>query len=547
MCVIAVLAGAISCQLLLQLFWWLLQNQELRVRQWRRKANTARKAVGGRSFYATHSPRKLTWAPPSVFRRTFWVVTVILTIIGLFFVPRMPDLVPFHSHSYATTPSPDSVRLPPVPKFAPPQWFDPPHRDQVLWLKTVAKVVQHSARVSWQVLTSSLPATDGPVQLPADLKLNGSSASDKVEPFNKAASLQLNTTTCINPDAEAWPVKGRRHPTWAPAMTFSDHGGWHHASVYRTTMTDTAATQLEPDYLIVSLPYMPKSLTVIQVPPVNIAAAAASDGRYVADGSCSTDPSTAVAIQPPSAHLQSFTTMLVCSDLAPLQSSPTDAACSPLELLHSPTGFLRSLLAPMHSSTALAVWTPLQCPALQGSCPATDEPTAALTSPDYTMAVEVANSLAELSPAVTAVAAGTSPTIRLASSSLAQPQCTSPISNTSQKISLRPQSPLTDSHPLVAAPEVDPFILLASMNIVNNTTQSHPVPAASHQDAASRHWNIKLIGFGTPENDLIGGQITTDSKQAHISFLMHSVGIHLSHTPKPLLSSTFSWLSQNVI
>ena len=404
----AVLSGSISFQLLLQLFWCIAQTQELRVRQWRREVNTARKAVGGRSFYATHSPRKLTWTPSSVFCCTCWVVTAILTIIGLFFVPRMPDLVPFHSHSHATTLGPANVQLPPTSKFAPPQWFDPPHRDQIFWLKNVATFVGHSARVSWQVLTISLPATDMPVLGKIHSLLNDSSAGYQVGPLN-ATSLWLNTTTCINPDAETWPVKGAaRHSALAPALAVTDYDAWHSTSAYRATwQTESAVTQMQSVYPVPTLPHVPKAV-------------AASDCR-VPDVSCSTHRATALAIQ---------------SQFAPQQSSPAEVICSPSALLNSPTaGVLRSLLTPLHSSTALAVRTPLQYPDLQGSCPAADVRTA-VTSPDYTKAVEAANPLAGLSTALTVVAAGASPTEKLASSSFTQLDSTFATSNTSQRIRL---------------------------------------------------------------------------------------------------------------
>ena len=228
----AVLFGFVICQLLLHFSWCLAQRQELRIRKGRRRVNNARKACYGRSCYTTHSPRKLTWTPSTVFHRNFWIFTLVLFVVGLMFVPRMPDLGNVPAHLPTTTPSSQSgLNLPPRPKFNPPQWFDPPHRDQIFWLKNIATVVRHSAEVSWQVLTVSLPVTDNPDLLPTESLLTDSlAAAAQLAPSNEATRLSLNTTICINPDTEAWSVKGGRHPSMAPALEVSDNDAWHFAS-----------------------------------------------------------------------------------------------------------------------------------------------------------------------------------------------------------------------------------------------------------------------------------------------------------------------------
>ena len=525
----AVLSGIVAGQLLLQFFWWLAYREELRIRKRRKRVNNTRKACGRRSCYTTHSPRKLTWTPPNILHRNFWVCTTIFTVVGLILVPWMPELVSFQAQPPASTlSSPTGINLPPAPEFDPPQWFDPPHRDQIFWLKSVATVARHSARVSWQVLTVSLPITDVPDSLPAEPLLNDSWASaEQVDPFNEAASLQLNMTTCINPDAEAWPSKGRRLPASAPAMIFPDHNGWYSSwANTMATMTDITATQMEPAYLILSFSHTPHSPSHTHASLVSIKAAAASDGR-MSDGACTTDLSTAVAIKSASA-LQSSTPMLIRPPIAPLQSSTPVLVHSSLALLHSSTaGVLRSQLAPLHSSTALALRTPVRYPAGQGSCPAVNMPTA-VTSIDYMMAVEADDPVAGLSTAVTVLAADALSTNRLASSSFVQSD--SAAGNSSRKISLRPQISLTDSHPRVAAPEVDPFTLQVNMDVISNATQPHPVPAASHKDAASRHWDIMPIGLGICESNSAGGQTKIDCKHAHMSSLFSQ----LTYVPQKL-------------
>lgn len=113
------------------------------------------KAAGSHTAFRTHTPRKLMWTSPSPLRPVFWVWAAILTVAVLVYIPKMPDLTP---HPLHTVTSPTSgMHLPPTLEFNPPQWFDPPHRDQVYWLGNVARAVSHSTRVSWQVITSKFP------------------------------------------------------------------------------------------------------------------------------------------------------------------------------------------------------------------------------------------------------------------------------------------------------------------------------------------------------------------------------------------------------
>ena len=221
--------------------------------KWRRRVNSARKACRGRSCYTTHSPRKLTWTTPTIFCSNFWVITAIFTTVGLIYVPSMPDLVRFHAHAPASTSSsPTGLTLPPVPEFDspsnPPQWFDPPHRDQIFWLKKVATVVRRSAKISWQVFTIGLPVTDMPYLLPTEPLLPDSlAAAAQVEPSNKATSFLLNITGGINPDAEAWSVKGERHS--AMALSLGRQKNKHNRLI---------SSSLEPLHPLLGFPHKPK-------------------------------------------------------------------------------------------------------------------------------------------------------------------------------------------------------------------------------------------------------------------------------------------------
>ena len=506
----AVFFGIVACQLLLHFFWWLAQRQELHIRKWRRRVNSARKACRGRSCYTTHSPRKLTWTTPTIFCRNFWVITAIFTTVGLTYLPSMPDLVCFHAHApVSTSSSPTGLILPPVPEFDPPQWFDPPHRDQIFWLKNVATVVRHSAEVSRQVFTMGLPVTDMPFFIPTEPLLTDSlAAAAQVEPSNKATSFLLNITGCINPDAEARSVKGERPP--AMALSLSQQNNKHNRLI---------SSSLEPVHPLVGFPHKPKFLMQIHAASDSIKPVAASDGR-IRDDCCRADAATAVAIWFPPEPLRgvsasamwSFTALVRWSSLTALLGIDTPAA---------------------ETFTALAVWTPLQALPAVGVCSAQEVPTA-VTSLDHTMPIEATVSGAALAAALTTFPAGkdtltleflmplicagestilvplADPTYfwgklksapcrlicqgqthaspsRHASSSR-QPQLSFVIRHTSLKRHLRSQSSLTDPRaPLMTTSAYDPFALQASLNITSNLAKPPPMPTALHRDAASGH------------------------------------------------------------
>ena len=97
-----------------------------------------------------------------------------------------------------------------------------------------------------------MPVTDNPDLLPTESLLTDSlAAAAQLAPSNEATRLLLNTTICINPDTEAWSVKGGRHPSMAPALEVSDNDAWHFASAYRTTSRiGSSAAQVKPVHLL---------------------------------------------------------------------------------------------------------------------------------------------------------------------------------------------------------------------------------------------------------------------------------------------------------
>ena len=107
----AVGLGIFLAHVLLLALWCLAQRQEKHHRQWKVNINRSIKAAGLRPYFATHTVRKLTWSPPTVFHRSFWVVAA-FTLVTLFFIPTMPTQPP--PSPFLSALNPTRLNLPPT-------------------------------------------------------------------------------------------------------------------------------------------------------------------------------------------------------------------------------------------------------------------------------------------------------------------------------------------------------------------------------------------------------------------------------------------------
>ncbi|KAL3132856.1 hypothetical protein ABBQ38_006781 [Trebouxia sp. C0009 RCD-2024] len=243
------------------------------------------------------------------------------------------------------TSSTSGVHLPPTLEFNPPQWFDPPHRDQVYWLENVARAVSHSTRVSWQVITSKFPMSP---------------------PFLASHSQSFDS------------------PTSPP---FPGYDAWHTMSSWHST---TSAEDLHLDPVVTSL-HMPKSSAL----PTSPASTKNTKVTSINDNNDSKfDNATAVALWTPQGSPHSVSTcprelptavalwrpgrvFTGIGSLLTVPSLSTTVAVWRQEQAFNDSGTLPKIALP---STSVALWRQERaCPYI-GTC-------LALASPTTTMAV----------------------------------------------------------------------------------------------------------------------------------------------------------------
>lgn len=335
--------GVVFALVALQLLWLSAQHSEQRYRRWKKTSNSKLKAAGSHTPFATHTPRKLTWTAPSVLSPVFWVCAAILTVATLVYIPRLPDLMPNPLRTFTSSTS--GVHLPPTLEFNPPQWFDPPHRDQVYWLENVARAVSHSTRVSWQVITSKFPMSP---------------------PFLASHSQSFDS------------------PTSPP---FPGYDAWHTMSSWHST---TSAEDLHLDPVVTSL-HMPKSSAL----PTSPASTKNTKVTSINDNNDSKfDNATAVALWTPQGSPHSVSTcprelptavalwrpgrvFTGIGSLLTVPSLSTTVAVWRQEQAFNDSGTLPKIALP---STSVALWRQERaCPYI-GTC-------LALASPTTTMAV----------------------------------------------------------------------------------------------------------------------------------------------------------------
>lgn len=372
----AVVFGACTLQLFAKGVYLAAQQTERYFKKSARRVNGNQRAHGRQAIYATHSARRLTWTLPPMFHLSSWIPAAMVALVVLAMFPRMPAMPTSPPNSPTQTPQPSTsgLTLPPATVYDPPQWFDPPKRDQVFWLDNLCTAVSQTAKFSWEFLSLKLPTE--PNADAAELHHLSPSPFNLPPASHQPSPLPLNTppasregTPPLASTMDYWPNNtcpryyGRTgtadDATFARTSQPSSNG---QVSDWRLLMQHSSGTHWQPAV----------SLGTTQQPL--IAQLAFDDLRLHTLYSDMPMSAQLVKLQLPAAHSQSASTAVMLYSASTMQRQGAPIMLRPsmaLPIAMPPLAFTPGQIsAASPNTTAVALWRPLTFPTLWETCPA---------------------------------------------------------------------------------------------------------------------------------------------------------------------------------